>query len=75
MENQIQLESNEKEKLGKIMSAARFRVKCKLCQNVIESITPKDFKKCTCGAVGIDGGKNIAGRRLIGEISNMEYVE
>jgi hypothetical protein len=72
---EIQLKSDDKETLGKIMSAARFRVKCKLCQSVIESLSPKDFKKCTCGTVGIDGGKNIAGRRLIGEISNMEYVE
>jgi hypothetical protein len=75
MESQIQLESNDKETLGKIMTAARFRVKCKLCKSVIESISPKDFKKCNCGTVGIDGGKSIAGRRLIGEISNMEYVE
>jgi len=46
-----------------------------LCQDVIESVLPKDFKKCKCSSIGVDGGKNISGRRLIGEISNMEYVE
>lgn len=75
MEKAIELDPESKMKLGKIMSSERFRVKCKLCQDMIESVFPKDFKKCSCGSIGVDGGKNISGRRLIGEISNMEYVE
>lgn len=74
MENKINLSSNDKLTLSKIMSSERFRVKCRLCQDVIESISPKDFNKCKCGAIGVDGGKNVSGRRLIGEISNMEPV-
>lgn len=68
------LQSKDKETLGKIMCSERFRVRCKLCQDVIESISPKDFKKCKCGSIGIDGGGNVSGRRLIGEISNMDPV-
>jgi hypothetical protein len=75
MERLIELKSSDKEILGKIMSSERFRVKCKLCQDVIESVSPKDFKKCKCGSIGIDGGKNVSGRRLIGEISNMDSVQ
>lgn len=75
MENQIKLSKEYSETLGKIMSSQRFRVQCKSCEAVIESLHPGDFKKCNCGLIGIDGGKNVAGRRLIGEISNMKPVE
>jgi hypothetical protein len=71
----IELGTSDKETLGKIMCSERFRVRCKLCKDVIESVSSKDFKKCKCDAIGIDGGRNISGRRLIGEISNMESVE
>ena len=75
METKIKLSKEQSETLGKIMSGQRFRVQCKSCQTVIESLHQDDFRKCNCGLIGIDGGKNVAGRRLIGEISNMNPIE
>lgn len=31
-------------------------IQCKLCGNVIESKSVHDFKICSCGACGVDGG-------------------
>jgi hypothetical protein len=75
MNSQIQLSKDHSEILGKIMSSQRFRVQCKSCETVIESLHQGDFRKCNCGLIGIDGGKNVAGRRLIGDLSNMNPVE
>lgn len=33
------------------------KVKCKKCGNIIESKTTNDLKRCFCGAVAVDGGK------------------
>lgn len=33
------------------------RVRCKKCNDIIESISTYDFKTCKCGAISIDGGK------------------
>lgn len=33
------------------------KVKCKKCGNIIESKTTNDLKRCSCGAVAVDGGK------------------
>lgn len=32
------------------------QIKCKLCNDIIESISIRDFKFCKCGAVEVDGG-------------------
>ena len=32
-------------------------IKCKKCGDIIESKTVNDLKKCSCGAVAVDGGK------------------
>ena len=35
------------------------KIKCKKCGNIIESISTNDYKRCSCGAVAVDGGLNI----------------
>lgn len=37
-------------------------IRCKLCNEVIESRSTHDIKWCSCGAVGVDGGKDYLGR-------------
>ena len=34
------------------------KIKCKKCGDIIESKSTNDYKKCSCGAVAIDGGKD-----------------
>lgn len=34
------------------------KVRCKKCDDIIESRHSYDFKKCKCGAIFIDGGKD-----------------
>lgn len=33
------------------------KIKCKKCGNIIEFKTTNDLKRCSCGAVAVDGGK------------------
>ena len=33
------------------------KIKCKNCGDVIESKSTNDLKRCSCGAVAVDGGK------------------
>ena len=33
------------------------KIKCKKCGDVIESKTNNDLKRCSCGTVAVDGGK------------------
>ena len=35
------------------------KIKCKKCGNIIESRSTNDYKRCSCGAVAVDGGLNI----------------
>ena len=32
------------------------KIKCKKCGNNIESKSTNDYKRCSCGAVAVDGG-------------------
>ena len=34
------------------------KIKCKKCGDIIESKSTNDYKKCFCGAVAVDGGKD-----------------
>ncbi|WP_062351165.1 MULTISPECIES: DUF7695 domain-containing protein [Bacillaceae] len=34
------------------------KVRCKKCDDIIESKHSYDFKRCSCGAIFVDGGKN-----------------
>jgi hypothetical protein len=49
----------------------RHAVHCKKCLETIESKGIHDFKYCSCGAVGIDGGIS-DGNRSIGNLSDIE---
>ena len=33
------------------------KIKCKKCGDVIESKSTNDLKRCSCGAVAVDAGK------------------
>lgn len=35
----------------------RNRIKCKHCDDIIESFSVYDFKYCKCGKVFVDGGR------------------
>ena len=56
------------EKKEKIISN---KIKCKKCGDVIESKNTNDYKRCSCGAVAVDGGKKYLKRIGIEE----EYEE
>lgn len=34
------------------------KIKCKKCGDIIEYKSTNDYKKCSCGAVAVDGGKD-----------------
>ena len=34
----------------------RNAIKCRKCGEVIESVSPHDFKTCSCGTCAVDGG-------------------
>lgn len=34
------------------------KIKCKKCGDIIESKSTNDYKKCSCSAVAVDGGKD-----------------
>ena len=34
------------------------KIKCKKCGDVIESKNTNDYKRCSCGAIAVDGGKD-----------------
>jgi tRNA(Ile2) C34 agmatinyltransferase TiaS len=36
----------------------RNKAKCKLCGDIIESMTRHDFKFCSCKKMAVDGGKD-----------------
>lgn len=44
---------------------------CKHCKDTIESKHCHDFKMCSCGRIGIDGGLE-AGSTILGNLSDME---
>lgn len=50
---------------------SRHAIYCKKCKETIESKHVHDFKMCSCGAVGIDGG-TFAGNRILGHLSDIE---
>lgn len=48
------------------------KVKCKKCGNIIESKTTNDLKRCSCGAVAVDGGKDYL--KMMGNEENYEEM-
>ena len=57
------------EKKGEIISN---KIKCKKCGDIIEAKSTNDYKKCSCGAVAVDGGKDYLKR--IGNEENYEEL-
>ncbi len=49
----------------------RHAIQCRKCLETIESKHSRDFKYCSCKAVGIDGGIS-AGNRILGNLSDIE---
>jgi hypothetical protein len=49
----------------------RHAVYCKKCKDTIESKYIHDFKYCSCGSIGIDGGI-FDGNLIIGDKTNIE---
>jgi len=49
----------------------RHAIQCKKCLETIESKYSGDFKYCSCGKVGIDGGIS-DGNRILGNLWDME---
>lgn len=47
------------------------KIKCKKCGDIIESKSTNDYKRCSCGAVAVDGGKDYLKR--IGK--EEDYIE
>ncbi|WP_152393393.1 DUF7695 domain-containing protein [Paenibacillus guangzhouensis] len=50
----------------------RNAVRCLNCNETIESTTIYDFKTCSCGKVGVDGGRQYLKR--IGSIEDYEEL-
>ena len=56
------------EKKEKIISN---KIKCKKCGDIIESKSTNDYKRCSCGAVAVDGGRDYS-KRIGNEEDNEE---
>jgi hypothetical protein len=50
----------------------RHAIQCRKCLETIESKDVHDFKYCSCGTVGIDGGLS-AGNSILGNLSDIEH--
>lgn len=59
------------------------KVRCKHCNNIIESTYTHDFKYCSCGIIAVDGGheyqrlmfKNSPEEDIDTSLSEYEYYE
>ena len=38
------------------MTITRNAIQCKVCGDIIESVSVHDFKTCSCGSCSVDGG-------------------
>lgn len=50
------------------------KIRCKRCNDIVESVQIHDFKRCSCGLVAVDGGKDYL-RRCYGTKSWEEAFE
>ena len=46
------------------MVIIRNRIRCKMCGDIIESISVHDFETCSCGACSVDGGHSYLKRNV-----------
>ena len=56
---------------GKRFIQTVHEIQCKLCNQKLRSEYNHDFKMCSCGKVGIDGGVQ-AGNRILGAFEHFE---
>ena len=49
------------------------KLKCKLCEDIIESKHRHDFKSCKCGSISIDGGSVYT--RIVGNPKNCIWID
>ena len=47
----------------------RHAIQCKKCLDTIVSESEHDFKMCSCGAVGVDGG--LGPNRILGSVEDI----
>ena len=50
----------------------RNKIRCRKCNDIIESLSVHDFKSCKCGAVSVDGGHDYL--RRVGNQENWEEL-
>ena len=48
------------------------KIRCRNCDEIIESVSVHDFKFCKCGAVAVDGGHEYL--RRCGNLENFEEL-
>ncbi len=48
------------------------KIRCKKCNDIIESVSEHDIKFCQCGAVAVDGGHDYI--RRCGKLEDMEEL-
>ena len=56
---------------GVTYKQVRHAVQCKKCLDTVESKEVHEFKQCSCGAVGVDGGLE-DGNRILGDLACAE---
>lgn len=50
-----------------------MKIKCLICNDIIESMSVHDYKKCKCGECSIDGGKEYT--RIGGDFDKIVLVD
>ena len=53
----------------------RNRIRCKQCNDIIESKSNYDFQTCKCGAIAVDGGLEYAKRIFPGNLADQYYED
>jgi hypothetical protein len=51
------------------------KIRCKHCEDVIESTYRHDYVSCKCGAVAVDGGKDYLRRTFMSCSPDFDYEE
>jgi hypothetical protein len=50
------------------------KARCHRCSDIIESLNRHDFKKCSCGAIFVDGGKDYLRRGGVDVDNDLEEL-
>jgi len=48
------------------------KIRCKKCEDILQSKSVHDFQSCSCGACYIDGGDDYV--RVGGELEDWEWI-